>query len=322
MSLHLPTTRQLQYFLALEEHGHFGRAAEASNVSQSAFSVAIRELESTLDVQLVDRTNRQVTITSVGREIASQARLCMRDLGDLVEIARGRQGPLTGPLRLGVIPTIAPFVLPRLMPALRKSFPGLRPYLAEDTTAELHAQLMEGGVDLILIALPYELRNAETQVLFRDRFRLAARADTQIVDPEHYRFNRLNAESVLLLREGHCLRDHAIDACRLRSVEKVNRFAATSLLTLIEMVNADLGITFLPEMAEGSAMLAATDVQTWPLSDNNYREIALAWRRGSARGEEFRALGELITALHAGNDAASGAKPVRAPKAKSSRRRK
>jgi LysR family hydrogen peroxide-inducible transcriptional activator len=298
MSLHLPTTRQLQYFLALEEHEHFGRAAEASNVSQSAFSVAIQELEAALNVQLVDRTSRQVTITSVGREIADQARLCLRDLGDLVEIARGRQGPLTGPLRLGIIPTIAPFVLPRLMPAIRKRFAGLRPFLTEDLTLNLHQQLMDGGLDLILIALPYELRNVETEVLFRDRFRLAARADTRLVDPGKFRLNRLNAESVLLLRDGHCLRDHAIDACRLRSADSINRFAATSLLTLIEMVDADLGVTFLPEMAEGSAMLKATKVRTWPLSDKNYREIALAWRRGSARADDFRALGDLITSLH------------------------
>jgi LysR family hydrogen peroxide-inducible transcriptional activator len=298
MSLHLPTTRQLQYFLALEEHEHFGRAAEASNVSQSAFSVAIQELEAALNVQLVDRTSRQVTITSVGREIADQARLCLRDLGDLVEIARGRQGPLTGPLRLGIIPTIAPFVLPRLMPAIRKRFAGLRPFLTEDLTLNLHQQLMDGGLDLILIALPYELRNVETEVLFRDRFRLAARADTRLVDPGKFRLNRLNAESVLLLRDGHCLRDHAIDACRLRNADSINRFAATSLLTLIEMVDADLGVTFLPEMAQGSAMLKATKVRTWPLSDKNYREIALAWRRGSARADDFRALGDLITSLH------------------------
>lgn len=298
MSLHLPTTRQLQYFLALEEHGHFGKAAEASNISQSAFSVAIQDLEATLNVQLVDRTNRNVTITSVGREIATQARLCIRDLSDLVEIARGRQGPLSGPLRLGVIPTIAPFLLPRLMPALRRRFPKLRLYLTEDLTESLHERLMAGDVDLILIALPYELRNAESQVLFRDRFRLAARADTRLVDPDNYRFNRLNAESILLLRSGHCMRDHAIEACRIRGAEKVSRFAATSLLTLIEMVDADLGITFLPEMAEDSAMLKSTKVRTWALKENSYREVALAWRRGSGRSDEFETLGKLIASTH------------------------
>jgi LysR family hydrogen peroxide-inducible transcriptional activator len=184
------------------------------------------------------------------------------------------------------------------MPALRRRFPKLRLYLTEDLTESLHERLMAGDVDLILIALPYELRNAESQVLFRDRFRLAARADTRLVDPDNYRFNRLNAESILLLRSGHCMRDHAIEACRIRGAEKVSRFAATSLLTLIEMVDADLGITFLPEMAEDSAMLKSTKVRTWALKENSYREVALAWRRGSGRSDEFEALGKLIASTH------------------------
>jgi LysR family hydrogen peroxide-inducible transcriptional activator len=130
--------------------------------------------------------------------------------------------------------------------------------------------------------------------LFHDRFRLAARTGTKLVDPEHYRFSRLNAGSVLLLREGHCLREHAIEACRIRDTPKLNRFSASSLLTLVEMVDADLGITFLPEMAVGSAMLQGTQVKTYSLSDKSYRTIALVWRRGSARDDEFRKLGSFI----------------------------
>ena len=130
--------------------------------------------------------------------------------------------------------------------------------------------------------------------LFTDRFRLAAREGTELVDPEHYRFSQLNAGSVLLLREGHCLREHAIDACRIRNTSKLHRVSASSLLTLIEMVDADLGITFLPEMAVGSAMLQGTHVKTYPLADKSYRTIALAWRRGSTRAEEFRALGKFL----------------------------
>ena len=130
--------------------------------------------------------------------------------------------------------------------------------------------------------------------LFDDRFRLAARAGTALVDPQHYRFNRLNEGSVLLLREGHCLREHAIEACRIRDTRKRSRVSASSLLTLIEMVDADLGITFLPEMAVGSALLQGTQVKTYPLGDKSYRTIALAWRRGSPRAAEFRTLGEFI----------------------------
>lgn len=290
----LPTVRQLQYFIALAEHEHFGRAAGASHVSQSAFSVAIADLENLLGVGLVDRTNRQVTITATGREVAAQARLCLADLDQLVEIARGRREPLSGPLRLGVIPTIAPFLLPHALPGLRERFPALRVYLHEDTTARLHQRLLDGELDLLLIALPYELANVELMPLYRDRFRLAARADTEIVDPENYRFSQLPPDSVLLLEEGHCLRDQALEACRIRGSRKLNPFAASSLLTLIEMVDADLGITFLPEMAEDSAMLRSTKVRTYPLDDRSYREIALAWRRGSRQVEDFRTLGEYI----------------------------
>ncbi len=291
---HLPSTRQLQYFAALAEHKHFGQAAAACHVSQSAFSVAIKELETQLGTQLVDRTNRKVTITRAGREVAVLARLCLQDLTALVETARSTGGPLEGPLHLGVIPTIAPFLLPKALPAIRKAHPGLKLFLYEDLTDNLYADLMDGKIDVALLALPFDLPGATTMELFRDPFRLAVRQGTSLVDPEHYRFNKLPAGSVLLLREGHCLREHAVEACRIRDTEKMNRFAATSLLTLIEMVDADLGITFLPTMAEGSALLAKTKVKTYPMKKDNYREIALAWRRGTSRAAEFEALGALF----------------------------
>jgi LysR family hydrogen peroxide-inducible transcriptional activator len=294
MEKNLPTIRQLQYYIALVAHGHFGKAAAACFVSPSAFSAAIQDLERLLGVQLVDRTNRQVTVTAAGQELVSQARLCVRDVEGLVDLARRQRGPLSGPLRLGVIPTIAPFLLPRMVPTAGKAFPELKLYLREDTTRALHAQLMAGDLDLILIALPFELRNVEVKRLFRDPFHLACRAGTRLIDPRNYRFNRLNADSVLLLEEGHCLRDHAISACKLRNVDTISRFSATGLLTLVEMVDADLGITFLPAMAEGSALLRNTRVKTYPLSERSFREIALAWRKGSARAAEFGRLGDLI----------------------------
>ncbi len=292
--MNLPTVKQLRYFVALEEHAHFGKAAQACFVSQSAFSVAIRELESGLGVRLVDRTNRKVTVSQLGREVATQARLCIRDMEALVEVARGNREALAGPLRLGVIPTIAPFLLPRVLPALRKAHPRLQLLLREETTRRIYDQLMDGQLDLILLALPYELRNVELMPLFKDRFQLACRAGTKLVDPENYRFNRLNAQSVLLLEDGHCLRDHAISACRIRKLDKISRFSASSLLTLVEMVDADLGITYLPEMAEGSSILSGTRVKTYPMRDDAYRDIGLAWRRGSGRTDEFRLLGEFI----------------------------
>lgn len=294
--MNLPTVKQLRYFIALEEHQHFGKAAEACFVSQSAFSVAIRQFESGLGVRLVDRTNRKVTVSELGREVATQARLCICDLEALVEVAHSNREPLAGPLRLGIIPTIAAFLLPRVLPGLRKAHPRLQLLLREETTQRIVDKLMDGQLDLVLLALPYELRNVELMPLFKDRFRLACRAGTKLVDPENYRFNRLNAQSVLLLEDGHCLRDHAISACRIRKLDKVSRFSASSLLTLVEMVDADLGITFLPEMAEGSSLLSGTRVKTYPMRDDAYRDIGLAWRRGSGRVCEFRLLGEFIRA--------------------------
>ncbi|MDE0753287.1 MAG: LysR substrate-binding domain-containing protein [Woeseiaceae bacterium] len=295
-----PTIKQLRYFLSLCEEGHFGRAAELSFISQSAFSTAIQDLETVLDTQLVDRTNRQVTITAVGKEVATQARLCIRDVESLIEIADQKRQPLEGPLRLGVIPTIAPFLLPGMLPKLRRAYPSLRLFLSEDQTDRVHQKLLDGDLDVILVALPYELRSTQSMSLFKDRFCLAARAGTEHVDPDNYRFNRLQSDSVLLLEDGHCLRDHALAACRIKSTEKVSRFAATSLLTLVEMLDADMGISFLPEMARGSSLLKNTRVRMYPMNENSYRTIGLVWRKGSARTDEFEMLGDFIREFHLG----------------------
>ena len=289
-----PTIKQLRYFTALCETLHFGRAANACFVSQSAFSTAIQDFESILDVQLVDRTNRQVTITNTGQEVAAQARLCLRDVESLVEIAGAGKEPLTGPLRLGVIPTIAPFLLPPLLPRLRKAYPKLEIFLTEDQTQRIHARLMDGDLDALLLALPFDLRSTDTLPLFKDHFCLAVRQNSKRVSPDNYRFSRLDEESILLLEDGHCLRDHALAACKIRNSEKVSRFAASSLLTLVEMVDADLGITFLPEMARGSSLLRNTRVKMYPVDSRSYRTIGLAWRKGSARATEFQLLGEFI----------------------------
>lgn len=289
-----PTVKQLRYFVALSELRHFGRAAEASFVSQSAFSTAIQDLERLLGTPLVDRTNRQVTITAAGQEVAARARLCLRELEDLVEFAGRCRQPLCGTLRLGVIPTIAPFLLPRALPKLRKAYPELKLYLTEDRTDRIHKKLLDGDLDLLLLALPYELRGAEDLPLFRDRFLLAFREGSARVEPGNYQFSSLDPDSILLLEDGHCLREHALQACKIRGSDKVSRFAATSILTLVEMVDADLGLTYLPEMAEGSALLRNTKVRLMPVGDSSYRTIGLAWRKGSGRVEEFRLLGEFL----------------------------
>ena len=292
--MNLPTIKQLRYFVALEKHKHFGNAAKSCFVSQSAFSVAIKELETHLGAQLVDRTNKSVTITRTGREIANHARHCLRDLEYLAEVARSDQKPLTGRLNLGIIPTIAPFILPKLLPKLRKQYPDLQLYLREDTTQSSHTSLIEGELDLILIALPYKLSNVEIMPLFKDHFSLACHKNTKLLNPEKYSLSKLPKESILLLEDGHCLRDHALSACKIRNQDTVSRFAASSLLTLVSMVDSDIGITYLTEMAKDSPLLNNTDIKTYPLDEKSYREIGLAWRKGSAREEEFRMLGKTI----------------------------
>jgi len=295
----LPTIKQLRYFVALEKHTHFGNAAKACFVSQSAFSVAIKELESQLGAQLVDRTNKSVTITRTGREIASHARHCLRDIEFLAEAAQNNQKPLTGRLNLGVIPTIAPFILPDLLPSIRSEYPELKLYLREDTTRSIHDLLIDGELDLIMIALPYKLSNVEVLPLFKDRFSLACHKDSKLIDPKNYSLNNLPKESVLLLEDGHCLRDHALSACKIRNQDTVSRFAASSLLTLVSMVDSDIGITYLTEMARNSTLLQNTDIRTYPLDEKSYREIGLAWRKGSAREEEFKLLGDTIQQIQA-----------------------
>ena len=295
--MNLPTVKQLRYFVALEHLEHFGKAAEACFVSQSAFSTAIRELETVLQVQLVDRTNKNVTVTHVGRQIAAEARRCLRDLENLVEIARSNQAPLTGDLRVGIIPTIAPFLLPKIVPELRQQFPRLRIYLTEDITQRIYDKLMNGELDLIILALPYALRSVAVLPLFKDEFYLACREDTQHTRPKRYIFDELNPESILLLEDGHCLRDHALSACHLQDVNKISRFTASSILTLVQMVDSDLGISYLPQMVKNSTLLSGTQVKLWELPEKSYREIGFAWRRGSARETEFRKLGQFIQSL-------------------------
>ena len=294
ISVSLPTFKQLRYLIALGEYMHFGKAAEACFVSQSAFSVAIRELESTLGVQLFDRTNKRVTITAMGQEIIVQARLVVRDLEALVDMTGVSNEPFSGKLRLGIIPTISPFLLPKILPQLRSHFPRLQLFLQEDTTQRVYEKLMSGALDLILIAFPYELRNVEKMTLFKDPFLLAYKKGSKFIEAQKVTADHLESESILLLEDGHCLREHALSACKIRNLNKVSHFAASSLLTLFEMVEADLGVTYLPEMAKGSPMLKNTNIQTQAMPKNSHREIGLIWRKGTARSKEFKMLGEFI----------------------------
>ncbi|HPI96316.1 MAG TPA: hydrogen peroxide-inducible genes activator [Gammaproteobacteria bacterium] len=288
--MNFPTVKQLRYYIALVENNHFGKAAESCFVSQSAFSVAIKELEIVINGQLVDRTNKSVTITSLGKEIYTQAKLIIRELSHLLDISQGNDKPLSGKLSLGIIPTIAPFLLPKFMFELQKTYLDLELYLYEGTTLKLYDKLMKGELDVILIALPYSLKNTETLTLFKESFYLAHRKESKWIKKN---MSEPSDESVILLEDGHCLREHTLSACKLKNSEQISQYSASSMLTLIEMVKSDVGITFLPEMCLDSNLIKQQPLELKKYT-NSYREIGLVWRKGSSQTKEFEMLGNFI----------------------------
>ncbi len=292
--INLPTVKQLRYLVALEKHLHFGHAAESCFVTQSAFSVAIKDLETLLNASLVDRTNRSVVFTSAGKLVAQQARLALFDMEGIVDIAKSIQEPLSGVLKMGIIPTIAPFLLPKILPKIRKKYPKLELYLIEEQTKKIHTQLLEGELDVLLLALPFELQNTETISIFNDPFKLAYKKGTSLIDPEKFTPSKNNTEAIMLLADGHCLRDHALSACSIARKGNISKFSASGLYSLIQMVDSDLGVTFIPQMAIDSGLLKNTKVLTKDLKDKSYREIGLAWRKASVRQYEFKLLADVI----------------------------
>lgn len=292
----LPTIKQLHYLVALDEHCHFGKAAQACNISQSGFSISIKELEELLHVQLIDRTNKSVTITAIGKQIVAKARVCLNELEKLVEIPVDHQKPLSGKLTLGAIPTIAPYILPAMLKGISTEFPELKLYLKEQITSLLYDELISGHLDFILVALPYEFKYVDVMPLFKDRFLLAHHKQTKWLTKANNLDNQLKEDSVLLLEDGHCLRDHTLSACKLLHTDKINRFSGTSIHTLLHMVNNDLGLTFIPEMAKQSVQFVGSEIELKELKEDSYREIGLVWRKNSSHHGEFRMLGEFIRA--------------------------
>ncbi len=290
--MNYPTIKQLRYYIALVEKNHFGQAASSCFVSQSAFSVAIKELETTLNGQLVDRTNKSVTVTSLGREVYSQAKIVMTELSELVNISQGNKEPLSSKLSLGIIPTIAPFLLSQFIFKLQDTHKDLELYLNEDITQNLYNKLIRGDLDVLLIALPYALKNVETFSLFRDKFYLTYSPASKWIEKKGKSI-RVTDDSILLLEDGHCMRDHTLSACKIKNQNKISHYSASSILTLIEMVKIDVGVTYLPEMSLDSVMLKNTNLMTQEV-ENGYRDIGLVWRKGSSRSKEFELLGQFI----------------------------
>jgi LysR family hydrogen peroxide-inducible transcriptional activator len=297
MSVHLPTLKQLQYLVALQTHGHFGRAAEACFVTQSTLSAGIKELETLIGVTLVERTRRVVRFSPLGLRVAEKARRILRDTEDLTDMVRASGKPLAGELRLGVIPTIAPFLLPALLPRLRAQWPDLKLYLREETSAAACKALHRGQLDCVLLALPYACGDVERADLFDDSLLVAFPPGAADALPEKVKPATIDETKLLLLEDGHCLKDHALSACNRPELRAEAAILGTSLHTLVQMVDNGLGMTLVPEMAVEAGLLTGTGVVTRRLdADHPSRRIALVWRRGSPREKEFRLLADALKA--------------------------
>ncbi|HEY8277467.1 MAG TPA: LysR substrate-binding domain-containing protein [Methyloceanibacter sp.] len=289
------TLRQLRYFESLAETRHFGHAAEACAVSQPALSMQIKELEDELGVTLVERRKSGIALTDQGRDVADRARAILASVRDLLDSAKHRDGLLSGSLKLGAIPSIAPYLLPEVLPELQSRFPKLNLQLRETLTENLVRELLAGELDLILIALPIEDPELETLHLFDDKFILASKATQDNKKRKHATPMMLAEERLLLLEEGHCLRDQTLSFCRLVTPETRNSFGASSLATIVQMVANGYGVTLLPEMAIGSETDHRADIQLLRFEGiEPKREIGLAWRKTSPRKADFLQLAALL----------------------------
>jgi len=297
MSTYLPTIKQLQYLVALHEHKHFGRAAEASFVSQSTLSAGIRELESLLGVVLVERSRRVVRFTSLGDQVVAKANRLLREAEELSDLVQAAGKPLSGQLRMSVIPTIAPFMIPRLLPRLKRERPDLKLMLREETSQDAIESLQHGRADCVLLALPFDTGDVAIEHISDDRLYVAFPKDDPRDPPAVIEPAMIDQGRLLLLEDGHCLRDHALAACNRSELRASASMIGTSLHTLVQMVDNDLGLTMLPEMAIEAGILTGTEVVARPMdSETAKREIVLVWRKNSPREADFKLLAEELRA--------------------------
>ncbi|MBL4781709.1 MAG: hydrogen peroxide-inducible genes activator [Porticoccaceae bacterium] len=289
-----PTLKQLRYLCAVAQSLHFGKAAKACFVTQSTLSAGISELEHILGAALLERSNKQVLLTDIGQKIVARSQLILSDIEALKEDAVRAQTPLSNTVRIGIIPTIAPFILPRVLPTLNKDFPKLQLLIREDLSENLANLLLQGELDVLLLALPYPVKNTTSYHLFNDPFVLAYPSGHPLSEVKQLKTHDLKDQDILLLENGHCLRDHALEACKLQSSQLSLTFEATSLHTIVPMVANGVGISLLPEMAVEQGILSSTtNVSTKQFSEKGvWREIGLIWRAKSPRDSEYRLLGE------------------------------
>ena len=291
----LPSLKQLQYLVTLSEQLNFTRAAESCFVTQSTLSAGLKELEAVLGTALVERDRQSVLMTATGQAVADRARSILAATQDLVALAAEATAPMCGRLRLGVIPTIAPFLLPLALPRLRQHYPDLRLALREDLTAKLLTRLEDGQLDFALIALPYDTGKLRVQTLFEDALWLVGRKDDPQTRAKTFSPSPALSDRLLLLEEGHCLREHTLYACGPSPRMATEAVEATSLLTLVQMVESGLGLGLVPEMAVHSGLTASPALVARPLrKPSPRRTIALVARRSTVREVEFQALAEVL----------------------------
>jgi LysR family hydrogen peroxide-inducible transcriptional activator len=296
----LPTLRQLHYLKLLAEHGSFSRAAEAAHVTQPTLSAGVQELEKILGAPVVDRARAGVILTPIGEEAVSRASDILARAEDLVQAAKSAGQPLAGRFRLGVIPTIAPFLLPRALPALRTRFPKLKLFLREDQTLKLILALKAGALDAALIALPYDTQGLETAIVGDDELMAALPANHPLVGSDPISPERLAGADLILLEDGHCLREHVLANCGVEPPKPNDEgtFTATSLPTLVQMIGSGLGVSFLPAMAVESGLAEDAPISIRHVATAHpSRQIVVAWRAGSSRGVEGRLLAETLRSV-------------------------
>ncbi|HDY85912.1 MAG TPA: hydrogen peroxide-inducible genes activator [Methylophaga aminisulfidivorans] len=303
--MRLPTLRQLQYLTAVVETKHFGNAADKCFVTQSTLSAGIQDLEQLLEVSLLERTNRKVLPTPIGEDIAARAQHILSLSEDLVDLALSEKNPLSGRIKIGIIPTISPFLLPKVLPTVRKQLPDLEIVLIEDQSERLLDQLQSGTIDVVVLALPFSTRGLTHRIFAKERFWIALPKNHKLATKKKLNAADLPTSELLLLAEGHCLREHALSACQLPASAQRKSVQATSLYTLIEMVASGLGITLIPDMAVNSDMVIHSDISLVPLTnedDEAGREIGLVWRPSFRRTATLEQLAETFSDALAGTD--------------------
>lgn len=292
-----PNLKHLHYLVTLHQEQHFNRAAQHCHVSQSTLSTAIQNLEEQFGTQLLERDHKTFVFTPFGLELVERSRKLLTDANELVDFAQTAGNWQAGNLKLGVIPTIAPFMFEGLISAVSNHLPDISLQLQEDTTANLLTQLNEGVLDLLILALPMETPGCKQLVIGHDPFHLISHCDLANTLPQPMDVSALPKNSVFLLQQEHCLTGHAVSACGLQHKEQVSTLAASSLYTLVQLAASKLGFTFMPELAIQNDILNSHPLISLPAEDMAYREIGLVWRNGTTRMRLFRYLAELLAPL-------------------------